>query len=194
MNQDFLSPVKETALAHLVLHSPYCLGNRMRIHTQQDGFPELDNVKLAIFGVEEDRNSENNLGCGDNLHFIRRKLYELFPGNWNAEIADLGTIRKGNTIEDIASYQSSETHDAAAGLQFVPATTFFEHNSGAGALPTQGPNDARSSLSKVEGWLSPGSRRSSLLERTVMFGGDLDALNTSEDRDNGWKALRVSRH
>ena len=100
MNKDFLSPVNETALAHLVLHSPYCLGNRMRIHTAQDDFPDLKNVKLAIFGVEEDRNSENNFGCGDNLHFIRRKLYELFPGNWNAEIADLGNVLKGETVTD----------------------------------------------------------------------------------------------
>jgi arginase family enzyme len=100
MNQDFLSPVKETALAHLIMHSPHCLGNRMKIHTEQDGFPDLNDVKIAIFGVEEDRNSENNFGCGDDLHFIRRKLYELFPGNWDAEIADLGTVLKGQEVSD----------------------------------------------------------------------------------------------
>ena len=100
MNQDFLSPVKENAIAHLIMHSPYCLGNRMKIHTEQDGFPDLKDVKIAIFGVEEDRNSENNFGCGDDLHFIRRKLYELFPGNWDAEIADLGTVLKGQEVSD----------------------------------------------------------------------------------------------
>jgi arginase family enzyme len=100
MNQDFLSPVKETGLAHLIMHSPHCLGNRMKIHTEQDGFPDLNDVKIAIFGVEEDRNSENNFGCGDDLHFIRSKLYELFPGNWDAEIADLGTVLKGQEVSD----------------------------------------------------------------------------------------------
>jgi arginase family enzyme len=100
MNQDFLSPVKEVALAHLLLSSPYCLGNTIRIHTIENGFPELSDVKLAIFGVEEDRNSENNFGCGDNLHFIRRKFYELFPGDWKAEIADLGNVLKGNAVSD----------------------------------------------------------------------------------------------
>ncbi|AOW18463.1 arginase [Polaribacter vadi] len=100
MNQDFLSPVKETALAHLILHSPHCLGNRIKIHTEEEGFPDLEDVKIAIFGVEEDRNSENNFGCGDDLHFIRRKLYELFPGNWDAEIADLGTVLKGQEVSD----------------------------------------------------------------------------------------------
>ena len=100
MNQDFLSPVKEIALVHLVLHSQACLGNKIRIHTNQDGFPDLDGVKLAIFGVQEDRNSENNFGCGENLHFIRRKLYELFPGNWNTEIADLGNVLPGAAVSD----------------------------------------------------------------------------------------------
>ncbi|TXD53233.1 MULTISPECIES: formimidoylglutamase [unclassified Polaribacter] len=100
MNQDFLSPVKEAALSHLLLSSPYCLGNTIRIHTSEEGFPELNDVKLAIFGVEEDRNSENNFGCGDNLYFIRRKFYELFPGEWQGEIADLGNVLKGNTVAD----------------------------------------------------------------------------------------------
>lgn len=100
MIKEFLSPVKEIALANLVLNSTYCLGNSIKIHTEQESFPGLENIKLAIFGVEEDRNSENNFGCGDNLHFIRRKIYELFPGNWEFEIADLGNVLKGNTVSD----------------------------------------------------------------------------------------------
>ena len=100
MNKDFLSPIKETALAHLVLHSPLCLGNKIRIHSNQTGFPDLDDVKIAIFGVQEDRNSENNFGCGDDLHFVRRKIYELFPGNWHTEIADIGNIAKGDKVSD----------------------------------------------------------------------------------------------
>ena len=100
MNQDFLSPVKEDTLGHLLLNSPYCLANSIRIHTLEEGFPQLRNVKLAIFGVQEDRNSENNFGCGENLHFIRRKFYELFPGEWQSEIADLGNVLKGDTVAD----------------------------------------------------------------------------------------------
>ena len=100
MIDDFLSPIKEIAIAHLVLHSPFCLGNHIHLHTEQNGFPELEHINIAIFGVEEDRNSENNFGCGENLHFIRRKLYELFPGNWQTQIADLGNVLKGNTVKD----------------------------------------------------------------------------------------------
>ena len=100
MNQHFLSPVKEAVLAHLVTQSFSCLGKKIRIHSKQEGFPDLENVQLAIFGVEEDRNSENNFGCGEDLQFIRNKLYQLFPGNWQTEIADLGNVPKGNSVTD----------------------------------------------------------------------------------------------
>jgi len=100
MNQDYLSPVKEAVLANLEPQSLLCLGKNIRIHSEEEGFPDLENVQLAIFGVQEDRNSENNFGCGENLHFIRNKLYQLFPGDWKTEIADLGNVLKGNSVTD----------------------------------------------------------------------------------------------
>jgi formiminoglutamase len=100
MNQDFLTPIKESVVAHLVPQSNLCLGEKIRLHTQQEGFPSLENVKIAIIGVQEDRSSLNNSGCGENLHFIRKKLYGLFPGEWDLQIADLGNILKGNTVAD----------------------------------------------------------------------------------------------
>ena len=100
MNQEFLSPVKDSVLVHLDLQSSQCLGNTLRIHTQKKGFPDLENVQIAIIGVDEGRNSENNFGCGENLHYIRTKLYELYPGHWNTQIADLGNIQKGKSVQD----------------------------------------------------------------------------------------------
>ena len=100
MNLDFLTPIKDSVVAHLVLQSNLCLGKTTRLHTIQEGFPDLEGVKIAILGVQEDRNSENNFGCGDNLHFIRRKLYALFPGDWTTPIADLGNVLKGNSVSD----------------------------------------------------------------------------------------------
>ena len=100
MNQDFLTPVEEAVLAHLALQPSLCLGNTIRVYSEEEGFPDLENVQIAIFGVQEDRNSEGNYGCGKNLHFIRTKLYQLFPGNWQTEIADLGNVLKGNSVTD----------------------------------------------------------------------------------------------
>jgi arginase family enzyme len=100
MNQDFLTPVEEAVLAHLALQPSLCLGNTISVYSEEAGFPDLENVQIAIFGVQEDRNSEDNFGCGENLHFIRKKLYQLFPGNWQTEIADLGNVLKGNSVTD----------------------------------------------------------------------------------------------
>ncbi len=100
MNFDFLTPIKESVLAHLVLQSAQSFGNQIKIYSEQEGFPELEDIQIAIFGVKEDRNSQDNFGCGENLQFIRRKLYSMFPGNWQTKIADLGNIEKGNTVED----------------------------------------------------------------------------------------------
>jgi arginase family enzyme len=100
MIQDFLTPIKDSVVAYLALQSSSCLGQNIQINCIQEGFPDLENVKIAIFAVNEDRNSQNNFGCGEGLHAIRTKLYELFPGNWDTNIADLGTVEKGNQVSD----------------------------------------------------------------------------------------------
>ncbi len=100
MNFDFLTPIKDTIIAHLVLQSAQSLGRSIEVHSVQNGVPELENVQIAIFGVQEDRNAVDNLNCGDSLQEIRKHLYQLFPGNWHTNIVDLGNIQKGNTVED----------------------------------------------------------------------------------------------
>lgn len=100
MSTEFLSPIKDSVVAHSVLLPSHSLGRTIRVHSQSEGFPDLDGVKLAIIGVEEDRNTEDNFGSGKDLHHIRRHLYQLFPGNWNTPIADLGNIKKGNATSD----------------------------------------------------------------------------------------------
>lgn len=100
MDLEFLSPVDDAVVAQIILKSPNTLGNFVDIHTRDDGFPDLDDVQIAIVGVQEDRNAENNYGTGENLKNIRKKLYELFPGKWESKIADLGNITRGAKTED----------------------------------------------------------------------------------------------
>jgi arginase family enzyme len=100
MNFDFLAPIKDSVVAHMLLQSPQAFGNKIAIHTVQDGVPVMEDVQIAIFGVQEDRNSEDNFGCGENLYHIREHLYSLFPGKWHTNIVDLGNIEKGATVED----------------------------------------------------------------------------------------------
>ncbi|MDY8134703.1 formimidoylglutamase [Aquimarina sp. 2201CG5-10] len=100
MSFEFLSPVSDIVAAHTALVPDYALGKQIRVHTADEGVPDLNNVKIAILGVRENRNDENYLG--EQLHFdtIRKSLYDLFPGNWNTAIADLGDITPGNEVSD----------------------------------------------------------------------------------------------
>lgn len=100
MNFNFLSPVPDTVLAHNQLLAPLSLGRKIKIHTEQDGIPDLDNINIVILGVLENRNDVNYIGEDFNLNEIRKSLYSLFPGSWSTNIADLGDIQKGESIED----------------------------------------------------------------------------------------------
>ena len=100
MNPDFFTPIDDSLAAHLVSQSSACLGKKIQIHSHQEGFPDLENVQIAIFGVNEDRNSQDNFGCGEDLFIVREKFYQLFPGKWHTNIADLGTVEKGDQVSD----------------------------------------------------------------------------------------------
>mgnify|MGYP002711959849 FL=1 len=100
MNFEYLKPVDETLLAHAKLQINQTFGQSIAVYTQQNNFPDLSNKKIAIIGVEEDRASINNYGTGSNLNEIRKELYKLYPGNWPLQVVDLGTIIKGNSIND----------------------------------------------------------------------------------------------
>ncbi|SDB52827.1 Arginase family enzyme [Flavobacteriaceae bacterium MAR_2010_188] len=97
---NFLSPVSDVVLAHKQLLPEQSLGNRIKIHSAQGGIPELDNVKIAILGVSENRNDVDYIGEPPNFDYIRKALYSLYPGNWDTLIADLGDIAEGDSIED----------------------------------------------------------------------------------------------
>ncbi|WGH74102.1 formimidoylglutamase [Tenacibaculum tangerinum] len=100
MNIDFFTPIEDSVLAHAVLQSSSTLGRNIQLHTTQAGFPDLNEISVAIIGVKEDRGAVHNLGTGKELNEIRKHLYQLFPGKWNVGIADLGDIEQGNTIQD----------------------------------------------------------------------------------------------
>lgn len=100
MNFDFLTPVKEATLARRALLSPQTVGSTILVYAINAPEPDLDEINIAIFGVEEDRNAEDNLGSGADIDAIRTHLYQLYTGNWSSKIADLGNIKKGNSVSD----------------------------------------------------------------------------------------------
>ena len=97
---DYLSPVTDVVLAHIQLMHQQCLGNVLRIHSDQEGFPDLKGVQVAIVGLRENRRDSGALGESLSYTEVRRAFYELFSGNWHTTIADLGDIDKGEDVED----------------------------------------------------------------------------------------------
>ncbi len=97
---NYLHPVSEKVIDELALYQDKRFGASITIHTI-DSVPEItESTKLAIIGVQEDRDSVNNEGTGDDFSIIRAELYKLYAGNWKLDIVDLGNILKGNTEND----------------------------------------------------------------------------------------------
>ena len=99
MDFDFLNPVSEELIERLSGLNEQALGANIKIHTHNSGVPDLEGVQVAIVGVRENRLADYG---DENLHFdnIRASFYRLFPGNWHINIADLGNIERGETVED----------------------------------------------------------------------------------------------
>lgn len=100
MNFEYLKPVDEDLLAHAKMQANQTFGQSIEIHTIQNGFPSLEDKKMAIIGVNEGRAAEGNYGTGSGISTIRKELYKLYPGNWPTNVVDLGDIEQGDTIED----------------------------------------------------------------------------------------------
>jgi formiminoglutamase len=70
------------------------------MHTQKSSFPNLENTRMAIVGVKEDRQAINNEGCAAGPDRVREELYKLFYHWPDIQLADLGDIRQGHSIDD----------------------------------------------------------------------------------------------
>ena len=107
---EHLSPVPESVLSNLPVLDENQLGSHIKRHTEIDGIPSIEGVKIAIIGVQEDRRAYRNAGCDGAADAIRPYLYQLYRGQWDYEIVDLGNLYKAErhvdtliNLQDIAS-------------------------------------------------------------------------------------------
>ena len=100
MSLDFLLPLKNEVLETIAVYPEHSLAHKVQIHSEESGLPSLENVSLAILGVEEGRGAVNNDTTGYGLDSVREYFYKLYPGNWSANIVDLGNVSGGNEITD----------------------------------------------------------------------------------------------
>jgi arginase family enzyme len=76
------------------------MGEFITLYAEKDHFPDLTGTEIALLGVDEDRYAVNNPGCAQAPDAVRKYFYNLFRGNFNVKIADLGNIRRGHSVED----------------------------------------------------------------------------------------------
>ena len=116
MSLDFLTPVDDTVLGVATLLPNQVLGKSIQVYTEKLGFPDLEQVKIAIIGIQESRNSYYPVMEYD-IDAFRREFYQLYPGNWRVSLADLGNLPSGETTED-TYYALSEiaTHLRQVGI------------------------------------------------------------------------------
>ncbi|MEO8254907.1 MAG: formimidoylglutamase [Flavobacterium sp.] len=98
MEFDFLEPLNNDMLTYIQELSPQYLGSNIVLHTN-DSFPDLDEIKIAIIGVLDNRGDRFKKEQV-NLKAVREELYTMYPGNWKVSIADLGDVFAGNSKED----------------------------------------------------------------------------------------------
>ena len=95
MDFEFLSPIDDKLLAHNLMLPAQVMGRNLRIHTNQEGFPDIKDVKIVMVTIEP------RLRKGEPIHFrFRQHFYQLFSGNWDFVCADLGVLKAGESTND----------------------------------------------------------------------------------------------
>ncbi len=107
VKDNILTPVEDHLLSHNKIISSLILGNKVSVHTKENGVPEIDKIDIAIIGVPENRNDINYIGEDINLSEIRKSFYSLYPGNWSIKIGDFGDLTPGEFVEDTYENLSS---------------------------------------------------------------------------------------
>jgi formiminoglutamase len=106
---DFLSPIDNSYFED-VHPSGNTFASVVKAYTE-DGFPDLDGIRLALIGVNEARRSVGNEACAKSPDAVRFHLYKLFKGNYEVKMADLGNIKAGHTVEDTYFALRSVIHE-----------------------------------------------------------------------------------
>jgi len=100
MDFEFLLPVSNSVLSHNSFLHKQTLGKTLKIHTINEGLPDIKDVQIALFCVKESRYPSVRAHQKIDTSELRIQFYKLYTGNWDSTVADLGDIEEGATIED----------------------------------------------------------------------------------------------
>lgn len=96
----FLDPVDEKCFVANVRPGKNTLGETITIFRNEDEFPSLEGVQLALVGIKDERGAIDNHGCEDGIDPIRKALYQLFNHWPDLKIVDLGNVKTGKEVND----------------------------------------------------------------------------------------------
>ncbi len=108
----FFSPINEIAI------EKESIAENISSYFKDKPFPKWENADVVLFGVQESRNSHSNKGCSKGQNKIRESFYKLYS-NLEFNVADLGDIQKGNSVEDTYIAVSEVIKDLVSNAKFV---------------------------------------------------------------------------
>ena len=90
------SPIEESIYAGITSPSSFYRS----IHAFTEKMPDFRGAHIAIFGIGEERGSNNNNGTAAAPNEVRRKLYPLKKGSGANRIVDLGNLNIGHDVSE----------------------------------------------------------------------------------------------
>jgi formiminoglutamase len=95
---DFLEPLNTYELSEDEGYKETQLGKHILVN--EDYFPELEEADFVIVGFGESRGVFPSVDVNAGPNAIRRELYSLFQWHTDVQVADIGNVRPGATLQD----------------------------------------------------------------------------------------------
>lgn len=98
MIDTFLKPLSDEVVDFAKQLPKSTIGSEIELHTRNN-FPTLKEGNIALLTINDARVDSSNKSTVDYDTF-RKNLYQLYKGNWDVRLVDLGVLEKGETLED----------------------------------------------------------------------------------------------
>ena len=98
--KQYLRPVSNAVCAHREILPEGVLGKQLCLHHKEQEFPDFSVFKFALICVPEHRRDLDFMGESIDFDAVRLAFYNLYPGNWNWSMVDLGDLIPGREVSD----------------------------------------------------------------------------------------------
>src|SRR4051812_35382578 len=95
---DFLEPINLYELSNDEGFKDTQLGKHVLVN--EDTFPDLEAADFVIVGFGESRGSTPTVSSNDGPDAIRKEFYSLFHWHPEVQLADVGNVIPGATLQD----------------------------------------------------------------------------------------------